>query len=148
MMNPKPKLRSPLDRARQVIAFEVGGLILVTPPFAWASGVPARESIGLLVLIAAIAALWNAAYNTAFDRIEGRLTGRTADRRATFWRVVQAAGFEVGLLLMSLPIVMAWTAMGWLDALLLDIGLALAYVAYAFVFNLAYDRAFPILGRA
>jgi uncharacterized membrane protein len=144
-MKAVPKLRSPLDRLRQVMAFEIGGLILVTPPFAWASGVPARDSIGLLVLIAAIAALWNAAYTTAFDYLEGRLTGRPADRRTTFWRVVQAFGFEIGLLLMSLPIVMAWTKMGWLEALLIDLGLALAYVAYAYVFNLAYDRTFPIV---
>lgn len=146
-MTPKPKLRSPLDRARQVIAFEIGGLILVTPPFAWASGVPARESIGLLIIIAVIAAVWNAVYNTVFDRIEGHLTGRTADQRATTWRVIHAAGFEIGLLLMSLPMVMAWTAMGWIEALLVDIGLALAYVAYAFVFNLGYDRAFPIASQ-
>ena len=45
---------------------------------------------------------------------------------------------------MSLPIVMWWTGMSWLEALLADIALALAYVAYAFVFNLAYDRVFPI----
>ena len=62
-----PKLRSPLDRVRQVILFELGGLLLVTPPFAWASGVPAKDSIGLLALIALIAALWNAAYTTLFD---------------------------------------------------------------------------------
>ena len=30
------------------------------------------------------------------------------------------------------------------DYVIADIGLALAYVAYAFVFNLIYDRAFPI----
>ena len=143
-MNPTPQLRSPRDRVRQVILFEIGGLILVTPPFVWASGVPLKESIGLLALIALLAALWNAAYTTAFDWIEGRLTGRPADRRSKPWRVVHALGFEVGLLLMSLPIVMAWTAMGWIDALLADIGLAAAYVAYAFVFNLGYDRVFPI----
>ena len=141
---PKPKLRSPLDRARQVLAFEIGGLFLITPPFVWASGVPAEESIGLLALVALIAALWNAAYTTSFDWLEGRLTGRTADRRSKPWRVVHAVGFEFGLLLMSLPIVMTWTAMGWLEALLADAGLALAYVAYAFVFNMGYDRAFPI----
>ena len=116
-MNAKPKLRSPLDRARQVILFEVGGLILVTPPFAWASGVPAGDSIGLLALIALIAALWNGAYTTSFDWFEGRWSGRTADQRTTPWRVVHATGFELGLLLISLPIVMAWTSMGWLDAL-------------------------------
>ena len=48
-MSSSPKLRSPLDRVRQVILFEIGGLVLITPPFAWASGVPASESIGLLV---------------------------------------------------------------------------------------------------
>lgn len=146
-MNHAPKLRSPLDRARQVILFEIGGLILITPPFAWASGVPAMDSIGLLAVIAFVAAVWNAVYNTAFDWVEGRLTGRTADRRAYLWRVVHAVGFEGGLVLMSLPIVMAWTGMGWFEALLADAALALAYVAYAFVFNLAYDRVFPIVAR-
>ena len=141
------RLRSPLDRVRQVILFELGGLILITPPFAWASGVAAGDSIGLLALIALIAALWNAIYTTSFDWIEGRLSGRTADQRTTPWRVVHATGFEAGLLLISLPIVMAWTDMGWLDALLADAGLALAYVAYAFFFNMGYDRAFPIASQ-
>ena len=143
-MKSSAKLRSPLDRVRQVIAFEIGGLVLITPPFAWASGVAPADSLGLLVLVALIAALWNAVYMTAFDWIEGRLTGRPADRRGWLARVVQALGFEGGLLLISLPIVMAWTGMGWFDALVADIGLALAYVAYAYVFNLAYDRVFPI----
>lgn len=147
-MSSSPKLRSPLDRVRQVILFEIGGLVLITPPFAWASGVPASESIGLLAIIALLAALWNAVYNTSFDWVEGRLTGRTADLRPYVWRVVHACGFEGGLVLMSLPIVMWWTGMSWLEALLADIALALAYVAYAFAFNIAYDRMFPIGGEA
>jgi uncharacterized membrane protein len=143
-MNSPPRLRSPLDRARQVIAFEIGGLLLITPAFTWVSGVAAADSLGLLALVALIAALWNAAYTTAFDWIEGRLSGRTADLRGTLVRVVQAMGFEFGLMLISLPIVMAWTGMGWIDALAADVGLAFAYVAYAYVFNRAYDRLFPI----
>ena len=35
--------------------------------------------------------------------------------------------------------------MEWLDALLADLGLAFAYVLYAFIFNLGYDRLFPIV---
>lgn len=147
-MHASPPLRSALDRARQVIAFEVGGLLLITPVFSWASGVAATDSLALLALLALIAALWNAAYSTAFDWIEARLTGRTADRRGTLARIVQAVGFEGGLLLASLPIVVAWTGMGWFEALAADAGLALAYVAYAYVFNRAYDRAFPIAERA
>jgi len=35
--------------------------------------------------------------------------------------------------------------MDWLSALVADIGLALAYMVYAFGFNLTYDRLFPIV---
>lgn len=141
-------MRSLPDRLRQITLFEVGGLLLITPPFAWLSGVPLGDSLGLLAVAALIAAVWNAAYNTTFDWIEGRLTGRSADRRPWLGRVLHAIGFEGGLLLLTLPVVMAWTGMDWLTALLADIGLAAAYVVYAFIFNLAYDRAFPIIARA
>lgn len=140
----RPPLRSVRDRIRQVVLFELGGLALVTPPFAWASGVPLSDSIGLLALISLLAAAWNAAYNTCFDRIEAKLAGRPADRRPLPLRVAHAIGFEGGLLLMSLPIIMAWTGMSWFEALLADLGLATAYVLYAFAFNLGYDRAFPM----
>lgn len=143
-MQHAPKLRSPLDRLRQVAMFEIGGLLLITPPFVWLSGISLLDSLGLLALIAAIAAVWNALYNTSFDWVEGRLTGRTADRRPALLRVLHAAGFELGLLLVSLPVVMAWTGMSWLQALVADVGLAAAYVVYAYVFNLGYDRAFPV----
>lgn len=144
-MSKSPPLRSLRDRIRQVALFEVGGLIFITPPFAWASGASLAESAGLLALIALIAAIWNTAYNTAFDWAEGRLTGRTADRRPLLLRAAHALGFELGLLAMSLPVIVAWTGLGWVDALVADLGLVVAYVLYAFVFNLAYDRMFPIL---
>lgn len=143
-MHQSPKMRSLADRIRQVALFEIGGLVLITPPFVWLSGVPLNDSIGLLAIIAAIATLWNALYNTSFDWIEGRLSGRTADRRPALLRVAHSLGFEAGLLLAALPIIMHWTGMSWLEALIADIGLALSYVVYAFVFNLAYDRIFPI----
>lgn len=143
-MSAAPKLRSPLDRARQVLLFELGGLLLITPPFTLLSGVPAGDSLVLLAIIAVIAGVWNAAYNTAFDWIEGRLTGRTADRRPFVLRAAHALGFECSLILMTLPIVIHWTGMSWLEALLADIAVACAYVVYAFVYNLAYDRLFPI----
>lgn len=143
-MSAHPKLRSFPDRLRQIALFEVGGLLLITPPFAWASGVPITESIGLLALLALIAAIWNGCYNTCFDWIEGRLTGRTADRRPFRLRALHALGFECGLLLMTLPVLVWWTGMGWVEALIADIGLAIAYTVYALLFNLGYDRVFPI----
>lgn len=144
-MSASPVLRSLPDRIRQVALFELIGLVIITPGFAIASGQPFAESLGLLAVLSLIAALWNGAYGTVFDWCEGRLTGRTADRRPPLLRVAHAAGFEGGLLLISLPVIVWWTGMGWWIALLADMALAFVYTAYAFVFNLAYDRAFPIV---
>lgn len=144
MMSKIPKMRSPIDRVRQVLLFEIGGLVLITPPFVWLTDVSPLDSLGLLAMIAAIAAVWNALYNTSFDWVEGRITGRTSDQRPVPLRVLHAVGFESGLLLASLPVVMVWTGMGWVEALLADIGLAVAYVVYAYIFNLGYDRVFPV----
>lgn len=143
-MSSKPKLRSLGDRIRQIALFEIGGLLLITPPFAWISGVPLTESLGLLALLALIAAIWNGCYNTCFDWVEGRLTGRTADRRPFRLRCLHAVGFETGLLLLTLPVIVWWTGMGWAEALVADIGLAITYTLYALLFNMGYDRAFPI----
>jgi uncharacterized membrane protein len=139
-----PKLRTPFDRLRQVLMFEIGGLLLITPPFVWFSGVPLFDSFGLLAVIALIAAIWNVLYNASFDWVDGRLTGRASDQRPSLLRMAHAVGFEGGLLLISLPVVMVWTGLGWLQALIADLGLAVAYVVYAYVFNLGYDRVFPI----
>ncbi|HJV24876.1 MAG TPA: PACE efflux transporter [Aromatoleum sp.] len=139
-----PQLRSFRDRARQIVLFEVGGLLLITPPFAWATGAPLLESSALMAVMALLAAVWNTVFNTSFDWIEGRLTGRTADRRPVRLRALHAVGFEGGLLLLTLPVIVLWTGLGWAEALVADLALAAAYVVYAFAFNLAYDRLFPI----
>lgn len=139
-----PPLRSLPDRIRQVILFELVGVFLITPLFALASGEPLLESAGLLAFISLIAALWNAAYCTGFDWLEGRLSGRRADQRPQLLRLAHALGFEGGLLIFSLPVIMAWTGMDFWTALAADIGLALTYAGYAYLFNLAYDRIFPI----
>ncbi len=147
-MSAPPRLRSFRDRLRQIALFEIGGLLLITPPFVWLSGVAPDKSVALLAALALLAAVWNGLYNTAFDWIEGRLTGRRADRRPWRLRVLHAAGFESGLLLMSLPIIVWWTGMAWPAALVADLGLASAYVIYAFAFNVGYDRLFPIADAA
>ena len=142
---PSPRLRSFRDRLRQIALFEAGGLLMITPPYVWLTGQPGGESVVLMAALALLAATWNGIYNTAFDWIEGRLTGRTADHRPWTLRVAHAVGFEGGLLLMTLPVIVLWTHMDWLPALVADIGLALAYMVYAFGFNLTYDRLFPIV---
>ena len=59
-------------------------------------------------------------------------------------RMLHAVCFELGLLLLTLPVIAHTLAMGLMDALLLDVGFVVFYVIYAFFYNLAYDRWFPI----
>jgi uncharacterized membrane protein len=132
------------DRIRQAALFELFGLILIAPPFAWLSGQRPGLSFGILALISAIALAWNALYCFAFDRIEARLCGRQADRRPWALRAAHAAGYEGGLLLGTLPIIMHAFGWGFWQALWADIGVSLAYMSFAFLFHLLYDRVFPI----
>ncbi|MDR1848677.1 MAG: PACE efflux transporter [Zoogloeaceae bacterium] len=137
-------LRTFADRARQVILFEFFGLLLITPLFALASGEALLSSAGLLVALSIIALFWNALYCDLFDRIERRLARRAADQRPFRLRLLHAFGFEGGLILFTLPVILLWTDMGFWLALTADLGLALAYIGYAYVYNLAYDHLFPI----
>ena len=140
-------LRSLKDRLRQIALFEGLGLLLITPGFAWASGQPLESSFALLAALSLMAALWNGGYNTAVDWLQAHHFGTRADQRGWRGRILHALCFEGGLLLLTLPVIVAWTGMGWLTALVADLGLALVYTAYAFVFNLGYDRLFPIAAR-
>jgi uncharacterized membrane protein len=137
-------LRSLPDRIRQVLLFEIVGLALMTPLFAWGADEPIMNSVGLMAAMAAVAALWNGLYSSAFDWLEARYAGRRADHRPAIWRSVHAIGFELGLMIATLPFIVFMTRLGWIEALVADLAMALAYAAYAYVFNLAYDRLFPI----
>ncbi|MDR0528254.1 MAG: PACE efflux transporter [Zoogloeaceae bacterium] len=137
-------LRAPADRVRQVVCFELLGLLLVTPLFAWISGAEMASSAFLLALLSLAAVLWSALYCAGFDVLERRWAGRPADLRPRGLRVLHALGLEMGLMLFTLPVLMLWTDMGVWAALLADAGLALFYAGYAYVYYLAYDRFFPI----
>lgn len=139
-------LRSLKDRLRQIVLFEGLGLLLITPGFAWASGQPLESSFALLAALSLLAALWNGGYNTAVDWLQAHHFGTRADQRGWRGRILHALCFEGGLLLLTLPVIVAWTGMGWLTALVADLGLAVTYTAYALVFNLGYDQVFPITG--
>lgn len=138
-------LRTWRDRLRQVALFEVIGLLLVTPIFSYFSGRALMDSAALMVLLSLLAAIWNAVYGVSIDWVQARWFGVRADQRSVSARALHAVCFEGGLLLLTLPVIALWTGMRWWDALLADLGLTLAYAVYAFVFNLAYDRHFPIM---
>ncbi|MDP2783760.1 MAG: PACE efflux transporter [Sulfurimicrobium sp.] len=136
-------LRGFADRLRQLLLFEIIGLILVAPFASWLTG-HTIGAIGLLALvISLIAMLWSGLFNYTFDRIELARGGHLS-RRGWGMRALHAFLFELGLTIITVPLI-AWSLeISILDALLLDIGFIVFYLVYALLFNRAYDAIFPL----
>ncbi|MBB3231797.1 PACE efflux transporter [Halomonas stenophila] len=127
-------MRSWKERLTHTLLFEAGGLVMVTPLASWVSGHGPGE-IGVLALgLATTAMLWNLVWNRLFD---GWVPTR---RRSLVQRLAQALGFELGLLVMTLPVVAWWLAIGLAEAFWLDLGFMLFFLAYALVFNTLFDH--------
>lgn len=135
-------MRTTRDRIRHAISFELIGLALVTPLGAWAFGMPVAD-IGVVgVGAATLATLWNYLYNLGFDALMQRLTGGT--RKSVPVRILHAVLFEAGLLVVLMPLIAWYLGISLLQAFLMDVSFALFYLLYAFAFNWAYDRVFPL----
>ncbi|MDP2779458.1 PACE efflux transporter [Devosia sp.] len=135
-------MRTARDRIRHTVLFEIFGLLLVTPLGALAFAMPLQD-IGVIgVGGATLAMLWNYIYNYGFDRLMQRWRGTTL--KTLPLRVLHAILFELGLLLALLPLIAWYLGITLWQALVMDIAFALFYMVYAFVFNLAYDRVYPI----
>ncbi len=135
-------MRTTADRIRHAVSFEVIGIILATPLAAFAFHLPGGDSAVIVVASATVAMLWNYVYNLGFDHVMQRLTGGTA--KTTRIRILHAILFELGLLTLMLPAIAWYLQISIWQALVMDIALALFYMGYAFVFNWAYDRVFPL----
>ncbi|TNC14797.1 PACE efflux transporter [Methylobacterium terricola] len=135
-------MRSTRDRIRHALLFEAIGLALIVPLGTALFGLHAAE-MGVIGIGSAVAATgWNYVYNLGFDHAMQRLVGHT--RKSLGLRLAHAVTFEAGLLVILLPPIAWYLGIGLVQAFVMDIAIALFYVAYAFVFNWAYDRAFPL----
>ena len=135
-------MRTTRDRIRHAILFELFGLALIIPLGTVLFGLHVSE-MGVIGVGSALAATaWNYVYNLGFDRAMQRWMGHT--HKSLPLRVGHAILFEAGLLVILLPPIAWYLGIGLVQAFMMDLAIAAFYVAYAFVFNLAYDRAFPL----
>jgi len=135
-------MRSPLDRLRHAISFELIALAIVVPLGALAFHMPVHD-IGVVGIVSAtLATLWNMVYNLGFDHALQRRTGSTLKSGRV--RILHAALFEVGLLVVLMPFIAWYLGISIWQAFVMDLSFALFYMGYAFVFNWAYDRVFPL----
>jgi len=134
-------MRTTGDRIRQAVSFEVIGLLISVPLAAFVFGY-SLEKTGVLGLIGAtLATTWNYLFNLGFDHTLKRLTGST--RKSIKLRFLHAFSFELGLLIVFLPIIAWWMEIELLEAFLVDVSFAPFYLVYAFVFTWCYDTTFP-----
>jgi uncharacterized membrane protein len=135
-------MRSVPDRIRHAISFEIIGLAIITPLGALAFGMPIAD-IGIVgIASATVATAWNYLYNLGFDRAMQRMTGGT--QKSLAMRVLHAVLFEGGLLVALLPLIAWYLGVSLMQAFLMDVLFAAFYLIYAFAFNWAYDRLFPL----
>ena len=142
-MKTKVVLRSGADRLRYAILFEVL-LIAMLAPIGALVLERQFQDIGLLAAVLSLKAMIiNLIYNWLFDLWDLQ-TGRTPTNRSFFGRLAHAVGFECSLVLTSLPIVMWWLGLNFLQALTLDVAVTAIVVVYTLVFGWIYDRVFPV----
>lgn len=135
-------MRTTADRIRHAISFEVIGILIATPLAAFAFHMHAGDSAVIIVGSATVAMLWNYVYNLGFDHALKAL-GRSTEKTLAL-RIAHAVLFEIGLLLMLMPLIALYLGITLFEAFVMDMAFALFYMAYALVFNWAYDRVFPL----
>ncbi|KAB2663821.1 PACE efflux transporter [Brucella tritici] len=135
-------MRSFMDRVRHATMFEVIGLAIFIPGSAFILDKPAAEMGVIGVVSATTATVWNFLFNLGFDKAMLRFTGSVNKSMAV--RVLHAILFEAGLIVLLIPFIAWYLGISLITALVMDIAIVVFYLVYAFVFNIAYDRLFPL----
>lgn len=138
-------MRTVQDRIRHAVLFEAIALAAFIPAAAYVFDIPAGHMGVIGIAAATLATVWNFVFNLGFDHAMQRAVGHTT--KTLRMRVLHVALFEAGLLVMLLPPIAWYLGISLKQAFLMDMTFVGFYVVYAFAFNLAYDRIFPVQAR-
>ena len=121
--------------------FEAIAILASTYGLSGMSGHGLQDAGVIAVAASAIAITWNLVFNTLFERWEARqaVHGRSLGRR-----IAHAIGFEGGLTVFLVPLMAWWFDATLWQALVMDLGLLVFFLVYAFVFNWVFDRVFGL----
>ncbi|RTE65588.1 PACE efflux transporter [Amphritea opalescens] len=142
-MNQPIITRTPLDRLRHTLMFELLLLTLLAPMMALLLDRDIMEVGMLSVVISLKAMLINPFFNYLFDRYDVK-RGRVPTERKLAGRLLHAAGLEVTLVATSLPLIIWWLNVTVMQALMVDLISIFLVMTYTLVFNWGYDRVFPV----
>lgn len=124
----------------EVVAIGLAGLGLMLM-----SGKSLLDSGTLAIATSSVAVVWNLVFNIFFERWEARQAspGRSVKRR-----VLHAVTFEIGLIVMLVPLIAWWLGVSLWQALVMDMALVVFFLVYTFGFNWAFDAVFGLPASA
>lgn len=128
--------RSPYERTFHAVSYELIGIITSAPIIAFISGKPMAESGLLALIVSIIAMIWNYLFNFIFDKLQFKYQFK----KTAFVRILHGIGFEVGLILLTVPPIALLFNMGLIDAFLLELGMLIYFFPYTIIFNWIYDK--------
>lgn len=134
------------DRVRHALMFEAVALAIFIPGSAVLFDQPVEHMGFIGIASATIATIWNFVFNVGFDRAMLYLRGKVDKTMAI--RVAHTFLFEAGLVMMLIPLIAWYLGIGLWAALLMDLAIVTFYLVYGFLFNIVYDRLFPIASVA
>jgi uncharacterized membrane protein len=137
---------TPLQRrVLQALLYEGIAVAVVAPTLSWVFDSPPLAALALTLATSAVALAWNYVYNALFERWEARqaVRGRSAARR-----LAHSAGFELGLVVLLVPLIAWWLDVTLWQALLADLGLMAFFFFYTMGFTWAFDRIFGLPASA
>jgi uncharacterized membrane protein len=143
-MNQPIITRTPLDRLRHTLMFELLLLTLLAPMMSLLLDRDILD-VGMLSLVISIKAmLINPFFNYLFDRYDVK-HGRIPTERKLSGRLIHSAGLEITLIATSLPLIIWWLDVTFMQALMVDLISIFLVMAYTLTFNWVYDRVFPVI---
>lgn len=138
------KIRTGKDRLRYTCLFELFLIAMLAPVGAIVLDRQFLDVGVLAIFLSFKAMVFNLIYNWFFDQYDVK-AGRIPTERSFYQRIFHAAGFEIGLMFTSLPIVIWWLDLSLLQAIMMDLVVTSFIVAYTFFFTWGYDRLYPIV---
>ena len=126
-------------RVIQALLYEAIAVAIVAPVLVWMFDHPPLSSLALTLVTSLVALSWNYVYNAWFERWEARqpVKGRSAARR-----LAHSAGFELGLVVMLVPLLAWWLEVTLWVAFVADLGLMAFFFVYTMAFTWGFDRMF------
>jgi uncharacterized membrane protein len=128
-----------IERVFQAVIFEVIALMIIIPTTVLVAGYETDKMTIAGIALSIFAMLWNYIYNIAFDK----LMGYNRINRGVAIRISHALGFELGMLVITLPLLAWYLSISWLEAVVLEASFLVFIIFYTFIFNWLYDRYQP-----